>query len=106
MIILLIVSDHPALRDLANFVVPQASSRWYNLGLELFDTQDVATLNSMRTESNKTPTDHCTEVLNHWLVTKKNATWNKLIKSLKSRSVNLPILAGDVEKMLDTRVSY
>ena len=89
---------------MANFVVPRAIARWYYLGLELFDPQDEATLNSMKKE-NKTSQEQCTEVLNHWLVTKKNATWNKLIKSLKSKSVNLPNLARDIEKMLDTRVS-
>ena len=38
--------------------------------------------------------------------TKKNATWNKLIKSLKSRSVNLPNVASEIKNMLDNRVSY
>lgn len=60
----------------------------------------------MITEINKTPKEQCTEVLNYWLVTKKKATWNKLIQSLKSPSVNLLNLARDIEEMLDTRVSY
>ena len=103
---ILIVSDRPALRDLANFVVPQASAKWYNLGLQLFDPRDEGVLHSMKTESSKRPEEQCTEVFHHWLATKKNANWNKLIKSLKSQSVNLPNVARTIEKMMDSRVSY
>lgn len=56
-------------------------------------------------ETNKPLEEQCTEVFRHWLETKKNATWDKLIKGLKSQSVSLPILAGDIEKMLDIPVS-
>ena len=109
MILFLIVSDHPTLRDLANFVVPKASAKWYNLGLQLFDPRDEGILHSIKMESSKHPEEQCTEVFHHWLTTKKNATWNKLCKSLKSQSVNLPNVARSIEKMLDHRnhhVSY
>ena len=91
---------------MANFVVPQASARWYNLGLQLFDRRDEGKLNGMKTQANKSPEEQCTEVFTHWLTTKKNATWNTLIKSLKSRAVSLPILAMTIKGMLDSRVSY
>ena len=103
---LLIVSDRPALRDLANFVVPHASARWYYLGLQLFDQKDEGLLRSMKMEANKPPQEQCTEIFSHWLTTKKKATWNKLIKDLKSQSVNLPTVASSIEAMLDNRVSY
>ena len=91
---------------MANFVVPQASARWYNLGLQLFDPRDEGVLHSMKTQANKSPEEQCTEVFNHWLTTKKNPTWNKLIGSLKSPAVNLPNVAITIENMLDSRVSY
>ena len=100
-----LVSDRPTLRDLVNFVVPQACAKWYNLGLQLFNPRDEGILTSMKKETSKSSEDHCTEVFHHWLTTKKNATWNKLITSLKSRSVNLPNVARDVGRMLDIRVS-
>ena len=102
----IIVSDRPPLRDLANFVVPQASARWYNLGLQLLDPRDEGVLHSMKTQASKSPEEQCTEVFNHWLTTKKNPTWNKLIGSLKSPAVNLPNVAITIEEMLDSRVSY
>ena len=72
----------------------------------MFDPQDEGVLNGMRSETNKRPEEHCREVFNHWLQTKRKATWNKLIKCLKSQAVNLPSVASDIENMLDNRVSY
>ena len=100
------VNDRPALRDLSNFVVPRVSHKWYNLGLQLFDRRDEGILYNMKANSNKRPEDHCLEVFTHWLATKKSATWQKLIKSLRYQGVNLPNVADDIEKMLDSRVSY
>ena len=103
---LLIESDRPTLRDLANFVVPHASARWYYLGLQLFNQKDVGLLRSMKIETNKSPQEQCTEIFSHWLTTKKKATWNELIKGLNSPSVSLQIVARNIEAMLDNRVSH
>ena len=105
-VFLLTVSDRPALRDLANFVVPHASARWYYLGLQLFDPKDEGLLHSMKMETNKLPQEQCTEVFSHWLTTKEKATWNVLINSLNSQSVNLPNVARNIEAILDNRVSH
>ena len=94
------------MRDLVEFVVPKACVKWYNLGLRLFDPQDVGFLNSMKTVINKSPEEQCREVFNHWLTSKKNPTWNKLIKSLKSQSVKLTCVATEIEELLDSRVGY
>ena len=105
MYIFSLVRDRPALRDLSNFVVPHVSHKWYNLGLQLFDTRDEGILKSMKAEISKSPEEHCLEVFNHWLDTKKNPTWKKLIKSLRYHGVNLPSVASNIEKML-APVSY
>ena len=105
LVFLFIESDCPALRDLVNFVVPHASAKWYYLGLQLFNPKDEGLLHNMKMETNKPPREKCTEVFSHWLTTKENATWNKLIKGLKSQSVNLPNVARNIEAMLDNRVS-
>ena len=46
---------------MANFVVPQASAIWYDLGLQLFDPQDEGVLHSMKMEASKPPEEQCTE---------------------------------------------
>ena len=60
----------------------------------------------MKMEASQRPEEQFTEVFHHWLTTKKNPTWNKLIKSLKSRAVNLPNVASKIEGMLESPVSY
>ena len=91
---------------MVNYVVPQASPKWYYLGLQLFDPRDEGVLHRMKMEANKPLEEQCTEAFRHWLETEKNATWNYLINSLNSRSVNLPIVAEDITKMLNSHVSY
>ena len=90
---------------MTEFVVPHTSAKWYNLGLQLFNQRDERLLHKMTMEVNKPLEEQCREVFRHWLETKKNASWNKLIISLKSQSVNLPNVARDIEKMFDNRVS-
>ena len=104
LVFILLGNDQPALRDLANFVVPKVSERWYQLGLQLLDPQNEDTLHRMKKET-KPFEDQCTEVFHLWLRNEKKPTWNKLIECLQSPSVKLPNVARDVEKMLDTRVS-
>lgn len=94
------------MKDLATFVAPQASTKWYYLGLQLFDQKDVVILDNMKKDSRKDPIEQCIDVLNHWLLAKKSATWNKLIKGLKSDLVKLPNLAESIYRMLDHRVGY
>ena len=101
----LIENDCPALRDLANFVVPYANAKWYNLGLQLFEPQDELQLHNIE-KANTSPQAKCIEVFHHWVTTAKKPTWNKLIKSLNSQSVNLPDLATNIEAMLDNRVRF
>ena len=59
----------------------------------------------MRAEINKRPEELCLKVFTHWLDTKSNPTWKKLIRSLGCQDVNLPRVASNIEKMLAT-VSY
>ena len=35
----------------------------------------------------------------HWMRTDPNASWYKLVQSLKSEAVQLPSVAADIEKM-------
>ena len=93
-------TDRPALRDLANFVVPRASHKWYFIGLQLFDPNDVEVLTNMRAHKSRNSDENCIDVFNYWLDTDVNANWQKIIDALKCPSVYLPNVAKQIENML------
>lgn len=69
------------------------------LGIQLLDQEYVATLYTIKSE-NKNAEESCTEMFIEWLATDADASWNKLIKALRSPSVKLTQLAGTLQNML------
>ena len=74
--------------------VLNVSAEWYNLGLQL--KVRTGELNSIRAEFT-TPKHQLREMLNAWLTTSDNPSWEALINALRSRSVGACQLAGDLE---------
>ena len=66
------------------------AAQWYNLGLKL--KVRTGRLNSIRTEFNA-PEVQLREVLNAWLTTGDNPSWNTLIDALRSPLVGANQLA-------------
>ena len=89
--------DRPALKLLNKHVVKQISSEWYDLGLELLEQEDEATLNQISDKSNDVK-KCCREMFQLWLKKYSTATWDQLIQAL--REVDLNSLATKVEGML------
>ena len=98
-------SDRPALKDIANFIVPYVHHKWYSIGLQLLDSEvHITFLRSLRTQYHDTE-DLCTEVFTRWLESNAQPTWGKILKVLNKKSVNLPNVTKRTEKMLNKRVS-
>ena len=100
-IIVYIGSDRPSLRVLYDHVVKDVAglSNWRDLGVQLLPPNEVGII-----ERNH-PNDVlscCKGVLEKWLETATDPTWNQLIEALRSPSVQLNYLAGQLEKMLIT----
>ena len=75
-------------------------SKWYNLGIDLLEKDDVEALNTIGSQY---PTDLntcCTKMFQLWLSKQPTASWNQLIDSLRQPSVDLPLLATNIEEML------
>lgn len=101
-------NDRPALKDIANFVVPYVHHKWYNLGLQLLDSDDSddseTFLHSLKTQ-HQNNADKCTDVFIRWLDVDSKATWGKILEALNQKSVNLPKASHNIEQLLDKRVS-
>ena len=93
----IIGSNRPSLRSLHDYVVNSVAGKWKDLGVQLLPPEMVDIIAA----------DHPHDVvscgkcvLKKWLNTTTDATWNQLIKALRSPSVQLDYLAGQLEQML------
>jgi len=75
--------DRPKLRDLVNHVVPSVANKWYDLGLQLLDSNDENELNVI--EASDVQNDAktcCRKMFSMWLKTDELASWQKVIEAL------------------------
>ena len=76
------------------------TTKWYDVGVELFDVEDESVLNTIRTD-HPGDSDKCTaEMLRLWLEKKSDASWNQLIKTFRERNIKLESLASKIENLL------
>ena len=78
-------------------MIAAASSRWYQLGIELLDDDQVTQLRIIK-ENNDDVAARCSEMLSYWMQTHPNATWYQLVAAMKTPGVELNELAATVEK--------
>ena len=76
------------------------TTKWYDVGVELFDVEDESVLNTIRTD-HPGDSDKCTaEMLRLWLEKKSDASWNQLIKTFREPNIKLEFLASKIENLL------
>ena len=75
-------------------VINTTASKWYELGIELLNEDTCKELKV----ANKEDMKKCSEMFQCWLKTDLNASWKKLIKALKQKSVGLNTLALTIEE--------
>ena len=74
--------------------------KWFEVGLELLEQEDVHKLNRISEENPRDIVRCCGQMLKVWLERKPEATWNQLIKALRSPSIYLKALANKLERIL------
>ena len=99
-IIFFIGTDRPTLKYLHRHVIYYIGPKYYSIGLELLDVDNVSRLEVIR-ENNPNKSKECAaEMLHLWLETSEDASWNKLIQALRQPHVGLLFLASEIEKVL------
>ena len=71
-------------------------SKWYELGIELLDEDQLTQLEIIKT-NNIEVTRRCAEMFLCWLRTHSTATWQNLVDALKAPGVELNDVAATVE---------
>ena len=91
-------TGRPTLRDLQEHVAVEAAYKWRVLGLELLLYERYKDLNTIEAACAYDVVECCRDVFKLWLETTPDATWNQLIRAL--RSVQLYGLADRLEQMI------
>ena len=86
------------MRDLNKHVIPSVATRWQDVGLELLETKHEGEIDVIETDCGNDVKKCCRKMFNKWLITDQLASWDKLIKAL--RSVDLVNVASDIERLL------
>ena len=95
--------DRPSLKDLYDHAVINldAANKWKDLGVQLLPRPDQEKMLDIITADHPHDIVSCYKcVLEKWLDTTTDATWNELIRALRSPSVQLDYLAGQIEQKM------
>ena len=98
----IIGSDRPSLRSLHDHVVNSVAGKWKDLGVQLLPPEMI---DIIAADHPHNVVSCCQCVLKKWLDT-TSATWNQLIKALRSPSVQMDYFAGQLEQMLITQRKF
>ena len=83
-------------------MVNDVAGKWKELGVQLLRSDQENRLNIIAVDHPHDAVSCCKCVLEKWLDTTTDATWNQLITALRSPSVQLDYLASQLEQMLST----
>ena len=93
-------TDHPTLKYLNKYVKIDISTKWYDIGVELLDDEDVPVLKRIKADHGRN-SDECTaKMLELWLEKKPDTTWNDLIQTLREPNIKFETLASKLESLL------
>ena len=92
----------PLLRDLHNHVLLEVSDKWEDLGVQLLLPCHQGELRVIAADHPNDVRSCCKCVLKKWLDTTPDATWNQLIRALRSPNIQLDYFASHLEQMLIT----
>ena len=103
--IFLIIVGHqkPSLKYLNRYVRSSVGLKWYDLGIELLDSDDVEDLDKIEAENKSDLDKCCTKMFQLWLRKQLTASWNHLIEALKQPDIELHALATKIEQMLQSK---
>ena len=75
------------------------ADKWKDVGVQLLRSDQEKMLDIIVADHPHDVVSCCKCVFKKWLETTTDATWNQLIKALRSPSIRLDYLAGQLEQM-------
>ena len=90
----------PSMKMLQRHVIPYVATKWYRLGVELFDEREEHKLDTIKIDHKNDADECCFEMFHTWQQTNTNATWSRIVEALESPGINLPSVAADLKKLI------
>ena len=81
-------------------MVLEVADKWRDLGVQLLLPSHQRILKVLAKDHPHDAATCCKRVLEKWLDTTTDATWNQLIRALKSPSIQLDYLAHKLEQIM------
>ena len=80
----------------------KVADKWRDLGVQLLPPNSEGEIRIIAKDNPNNAADCCKRVLEKWLDTTTDATWNQIITALKSSTIQLNYLAHRLEQMMIT----
>ena len=81
-------------------VIPSVAAKWYQLGVLLLDSNCENELNTIEADTRNDAETCCRKMFSRWLNTDEQASWDRLIRALRRRHIQMNNVANDIEQML------
>lgn len=92
--------ERPTFRYLNRHVRQSVASKWYDLGIQLLEEDNIEELDVIRYQHPADNSACCRKMFRLWLSLQSTASWNQLINSLRQPGVDLDHVATEIEQML------
>lgn len=87
------------MKDLNKHVIPLVATRWYDVGLELLETEHERELAIIEANYRNDVSTCCRQMFNKWLETQSDgASWGQLIQAV--RNIKLNNVVTSIEQLL------
>ena len=90
----------PTLKLLNKLVKKSVTAKWYDLGIELLEPEDISTLDEIQKNNPGDAGTCCTRMFQLWLDRQPEASWRQLIQALREPNIELNELANTIEQKL------
>jgi len=93
--------DHSTLKLLNKLVKPHVTTKWYDLGIELLEVEDLKTLDEIQNNYPRDASMCCTKMFQSWLDGQPEASWRQqLLQALRELNIEMNKLANKIEQKL------
>ena len=90
------------MKSLNRHVVKHAAHKWRDLVVQLLQSNQVVMMMDIASNHPHDAVRCCKEVFFKWLDPSEDASWHKLIRALRSPTIQLNYLADQLEQMMST----